>query len=783
MSQYPWSKPLRTPLLVLSAATLLSPSFLPAQTHHPRPQTPRTPITSTPGTPTQLPVTRVSLYKNGVGFFEHTGEVTGDQAVSIDVTSAQLNDVLQSLTAIDLGGGRISGAAYNSTTPLEQQLKLLPLALGEAPTSIDVYNSIRGARVEVHSPAGTLSGRLLSVEVRSIDARSVDARSTPDAPSTPNGASTTGISTAAPATVTERHFLTVAADSGPQAGTVRTFELTPATTVRLLDLPLRTDLTHYLELLDRSRSGGLRHLTLLDKGPSGRSRDLRVSYLSEVPVWKSTYRILFTDTPTAATSTAGKETATNQTATLQGWSVVDNTTGADWINVQLSLIAGSPQSFIQPLSQPIYTRRPEIPIAQNAQLTPQTHESSLNDTPAPPPQVAGVAGMSGISGGVAPGNMGSAPLPFAQAQRTVVPGNGRQIQALNQLVTPPIPYETSAADSISPNTTTAAFDDYFSYNLTDPVTIRKNESALVPILQTKIESERVTLWNPQQPQPLRALWITNTSGLTLDRGSFAIVENGSFGGEGLLDPIHPGERRLLSYAADSAVRVSTGSSHDTRKVQSISVSRGVLKEETAEIAEVEYLIHNAAPDPRTVIVEQPVRPGWQLDTSTNIQNPSPTETTATAYRFRVPAGPRETVRLHIAERRTLNQFYRLSDSTEAQLTLLLRNSNAGPDLLAQLEPVFAAKRNLASLDTEINAKQTAVAGIVEDQKRLRENLAALKGGAEERTLARRYTSELNTQEDTLANLRRDLASLQAQRQTAEADLNNKIESLTLNEKL
>lgn len=543
-----------------------------------------------------------------------------------------------------------------------------------------------------------------------------------------------------------------------------------------------------------------------------------------MPVWKSTYRILFTDTQiggtpavssqTAESKTAINQIAPNQTATLQGWSVVDNTTGTDWINIQLSLIAGSPQSFIQPLSQPIYTRRPEIPIAADAQLTPQTHETGetqdalsaptripkdirmLKEDDAPAPQVAGVAGMSGMSGGNgsgmgggggsvgAPGGvlggLGSAPIPFVQAQRIGVPTNGRQIQSLAHLVAPPAPYETSAADSITPNTTTAAFDDYFSYNLTDPVTIRKNESALVPILQTKIQSERVTLWNPTQPQPLRALWITNTSDLTLDRGSFTIVENGSFGGEGLLDPIHPGKRRLLSYAADGAVRVSTDSSHDTRKVQSISVSRGVLKEETAEIAEVEYLVHNAAPDPRTVLVEQPVRPGWQLDST---QDPKPTETTPAAYRFRVLTGPRETVRLHIGQRHTLNQFYRLTDSSEAQLALLLRNSNAGPTLLAQLEPVFAAKRNLASIDTQINAKQTEIAQIVEDQKRLRDNLAALKGGAEERTLARRYTSELNTQEDTLANLRRDLASLQAQRQTAEVDLNNKIESLTLNEKL
>src|SRR5580692_11593796 len=97
-----------------------------------------------------LPVTRVSLYKNGVGFFEHTGHVTGDADVSIDFTTSQLNDVLQSLTAIDLNGGRISGAGYNSTTPLDQQLKALPLSLDVNPTASDFYSAIRGARIEIH---------------------------------------------------------------------------------------------------------------------------------------------------------------------------------------------------------------------------------------------------------------------------------------------------------------------------------------------------------------------------------------------------------------------------------------------------------------------------------------------------------------------------------------------------------------------------------------------------------------------------------------------------------
>jgi hypothetical protein len=707
------------------------------------------------------------LYKNGVGFFEHAGRVSGDEAVTIDLTSAQLNDVLQSLTAIDLNGGRITGASYNSTTPLDQQLRALPLSLGEEPTQQDLYNSLRGARVEVTGAGGGFSGRILSLEARTVPAVNDESKVGP-----------------------ERRFLTVVADTG----TTRTMELTSATTVRLLDATLRGDLNTYLELLGRNRTEGVRHLTLTDRGTG--ARDLRVSFLSEVPVWKSTYRILFTDNVKG--SGAGSSNKVD-TATLQGFSVVDNTTGEDWKNVQLSLIAGSPQSFLQPLAQPIYTRRPEIPIAQNAQLTPQTHASAvevLKEDGAP--QAAGVAGMSGmgmgsgVAGGVmggigtgAGGNTGGGSR-FVGGGPAAVGGplsKNMNLGSVNQTVSvasaaPMIAYETVAADSIAPNTTTAAFDDFFAYNLTDPVTIPRNGSALVPILQTRIQSERVTLWSPSEPTPLRALWITNTSDLTVDRGSFSIVENGAFGGEGLLETIHPGEKRLLSYAADQAVRVSVDHRNDTRRVTMISASKGVLRSTSAEVAEVEYLVHNAAPDARMVIVEQPRRAGWDLDS-----DPKPDETAPTAYRFRVATAPKETVRLHIGERHIFEQRFRLVDSTDQQLMVFLQNAKAGPAVMQQLEPVFAAKRAVAALDTQIREKQDAINQLVNDQKRVRDNLSALKGSAEERSLAKRYTAELNAQEDTLATLRRDLAGLQSQRQSAETDLSNKIEALTLDEKI
>ena len=707
---------------------------------------------------TQLPVTHVSLYKNGVGFFEHAGRVTGDEAVTIDLTSSQLNDVLQSLTAVDLNGGRIAGASYNSTTPLDQQLRALPLSLGEEPTQQDLYNSLRGARVEVTGSGAAFTGRVLALESRTLPVGVDDSKPAP-----------------------ERRFLTLVADTG----TTRTLELTAATNVQLLDTTLRGDLNTYLELLDRNRTEGVRHLTLTARGTG--TRDLRVSFLSEVPVWKSTYRILFTDRPATTGAAASNKT---ETATLQGFSVVDNTTGEDWKNVRLSLIAGSPQSFLQPLAQPIYARRPEIPIAQDAQLAPQTHASGvdmLKEDGAP--QVAGVAGMAGVSmgsgsgAGIAGGVMGGIGTAPRAMQSQQVFGRGQNAQvgmAVDALSnnSSMIPYETVAAGSIAPNTTTAAFDDFFAYNLTDPVTIPRNGSALVPILQTQVQSERVTLWSPSQSMPLRALWITNSSDLTLDRGSFSIVENGAFGGEGLLDTIHPGEKRLLSYAADQAVHVAVDHRNDSRRVTTISASKGVLRATSAEVAEVEYLVHNAAPETRTVIVEQPRRGGWTLDSE-----PPPAETTATAYRFRVATAPKETVRLHIGERHTFYQNFRLVDSSEQQLSLFLHNANASAAMMQQLEPVFAAKRAVAALDGQIGDKQNAINQLVDDQKRLRDNLGALKGSAEERSLAKRYTAELNTQEDTLATLRHDLAALQQQRQAAEADLNNKIETLSLDEKI
>jgi hypothetical protein len=684
----------------------------------------------------QLPVRRVVLYKNGVGYFEHAGRVTGNQALTIDFTSSQLDDALQSLTALDLGGGRITGVGYNSTTPLDQQLKNIPLGLGEKPSTTDLYAALRGARVEV-SGAGEaeLSGRIVHYEIRSEKTASGGEAN--------------------------HRVLTIVTD----AGAIRSLEVTPATSVRILDGDLRRDLDEYLALLASTQSQQMRHLTLQAQGTG--TRDIRVSYISEVPVWKSTYRIVFPDSGKAAAPASGPETAI-----LQGWAVVDNTVGSDWDNVQLSLVAGAPQSFIEPLSQPIYTQRPEVPVPEAANIAPVTHEGAIDEPKAAPmPQVSQSVMVNGA-------NVGQLQTQQAQLRSQIHGavgtgtgggvGGGTYRKWLNE-------NENYLQDE-SASASSAKFDDYFEYTVAQPVTIHKNESALVPVLQANVQADRVTLYNAASPVPLRALWLTNSGNLTLDRGSFSIFENGEFAGEGLTDTIHAGEKRLLSYAVDQAVHVTTEGHLNSTHLHHLTVHDGIMTERNEEVREVTYVVHNAATDGRNVIVEHPVQPGWKLTSEIK-----PVETTASLYRFSVTTQPGETVRLHVGESYTQGISYRLTGIGDDQLEVILSGSGERPAVEKALAPVLAAHSKVHALDTQIDAKQADIDQLAADQKRLHDNLEGLKDSPEERELARRYAGEMNTDEDQLLSLRKDQADLVQQRKAAQQALDEAIRALNLDE--
>ncbi|MGA2650813.1 MAG: DUF4139 domain-containing protein [Terracidiphilus sp.] len=678
-----------------------------------------------------LPVRKVVLYKNGVGYFEHAGFVNGSQRVAIDFTSSQLNDVLQSLTVLDEGGGRVATVNYNSTAPIEQQLKMLALGLKDFPPTVAVYQVLRGQRVEVTGAGAPLTGKLVNVEFR----KEIDK----------NGQ-----------TSDDHYFLIVATDSGA----LRTAELTDSVSVRMVDASLQKQFASYLEIVASAQDQHVRHLLLEDRGAG--ERELRVSYISEVPVWKSTYRIVF---PREA----------NGKATMQGWAVVDNTVGADWDNVQLSLVAGAPQSFIQPLSEPLYTHRQEIPIATEAQAVPETHEAAdinavVSGLPAaaPPAAMAGPMArtFSGRSSGqlmnMLPGvtmNNGGSGFGGGIASGHGV-GMGGNVGGGLYRVT----------DAIQEgDVSTNAFDDFFEYALAQPVTIHKNESAMVPILQQDLPAEHVTLWSQQSGTPLRAVWLENTSKLTLDSGSFSIFESGEFAGEGLLDPIHPGEKRLLSYAADQAVRVKVTDRDSKRTLHHVEIRKGVIIETHMDVASITYSATNSADVDRVVLLEHPRRTnGWSLDDGLKAD-----ETAPDLYRFKLPVAAHSTAKLEVREHGPEHQRVDLN-AAQNQVEYLLDLVKRVPDALEKLKPVIDAQTALADLDQRIDTSKKNEQTAATDEARDRDNLTALKGN----DAAKRFVDELNHAEDQLQAARKQTADLEQQKQLAEAKLNALIAGLS-----
>jgi hypothetical protein len=318
--------------------------------------------------------------------------------------------------------------------------------------------------------------------------------------------------------------------------------------------------------------------------------------------------------------------------------------------------------------------------------------------------------------------------------------------------------------------------DLFEYQLKDKVTIHKNESALVPIVQTNLASEKVSLWSASlgTSRPLRALWITNSSNLTLDGGSFTILEHETFAGEGITDAIKPGEKRLLSYAADLGVRVNAEDNSEPQHVTRVFVNKGVMYQTSETWQDTKYTVRNDDTTPRTMLIERPREAGWKLADNT----PQPDETTADTYRFRESVEPKSTFSFTVRETRPIQTTFMLSNVTSDQIVVFQSQKSINPALETALRQIVEQKNKIAALNAQIHTLDAEKTSIYNDQQRLRENLKALKGSTEERALTQRYTTQLDSQENRLADIEKQSAALTTQRDAQQSDLNTMIQSLT-----
>src|SRR6266849_1031921 len=283
---------------------------------------------------------------------------------------------------------------------------------------------------------------------------------------------------------------------------------------------------------------------------------------------------------------------------------------------------------------------------------------------------------SGIGGGIG-GGTGGGMFRSGAPNTQNIPLNGRDYNRL-QSFHPGVSMSNLLKGSTPSNAEGQELGDLFEYKLKDRVTIRKNQSAMVPILQSEINAEKVSLWNASlnSSRPLRGVWLTNSSSETLDGGNFSVLEDNIFAGQGLLDPIKPGERRILSYATDLAMLVRSSGSNQPQHFARVRIAHGVMIRTSEHREYKTYTVRNEDTSPRTLILEYAERPGWRLSADA----PKPEEISTGFYRYRVRVAPKQTSVLEFAETRPEETRYELTNVNSDQVALFVREKSINLDI-------------------------------------------------------------------------------------------------------
>lgn len=630
-----------------------------------------------------LPIREVILFKHGVGYFARSGELRPGDTARLDFKAEDMNDVLKSLTITDSKGGKISGVRYDASETLDKRLQDFPFGVGRDMSLAAFLDQMKGARLELKLGGEDIAGAIVSARLVKATDKSA-----------------------------ERESVMLLMDSGE----IRSFDLGAASAVKLTDPKLQSLLKDYLSVLSQARSKDRRSVFIDSTGSA--ARDMTVRYMIPAAVWKSSYRLLF---------------GTDAQPTLEGWAIVDNTSGEDWTGVHLSVVSGKPISFITQLYEPRYVQRPSAELAENA--------------PASPVILQGAVG--GVLNRQKAGNGPAAPLALAQS----APAAAKMADALE-------------ASSIASTAEGRDAGDLFEYDFSSPVTVKKGESAMLPFLQEKLGARKLLIYSESYGlHPMDAAEITNSTGKTLDGGPITVYDAGSYAGEALVETLKAADKRLIAYAVDLGTRVTTAWNSSRDVVREVHLKRGLLTTRSAVDETKTYTIRNVDAKAKTLIIEHAQRQGYKL------LNQKPLETTANAYRFEVklPASGNES--FAVQEERVFDQTMAVSSITPDNITTWLQNKAISDAAHRQLEQIAQKKSEIAANDTALKNADSEISTLTQDQQRIRSNIESLNRVSGQQELVQQYARQLAASETKLAGVRDRQAQLRSAKTRLDSELN------------
>ena len=319
--------------------------------------------------------------------------------------------------------------------------------------------------------------------------------------------------------------------------------------------------------------------------------------------------------------------------------------------------------------------------------------------------------------------------------------------------------------------------DLFEYKIDQPVTVNRDRSALIPIVQTKMDGERVSIYNEnvRRDRPMGGMKLINTTALTLEGGSITILDKDAYAGEALMDRLKPKEERFISYALDLGTLVTTKQVFDNSPVKLVKIVNGIFQAHYFREEKKTYTLQNQTDRPRVVYIEYPVRQGWKLSDET----PKPTITTANYYRFRVELKALDKQEITVSEQQNLVDSYALTNINQSLIELFLNRKYINDITKQRLEKLIDLRSQINQIQAKLQALTTEESKIAEDQNRLRENIETLSKTPEAKTLITRYVEKVNTQETRLETITKERESLEQQRIKLEQDLSLEIRNFEI----
>ncbi len=649
----------------------------------------------------ELPVKRVVLYKHGVGYFERSGELASGESARLDFKASEMNDVLKSLTVEETGGGKISGLRYDSATPLERRLGEYAFQVGAQVPLAQFLDQFKGARVEMDNGTEKLAASIVSGRV---------VPATDEQP--------------------QRDLLVVLSDTN----SLRTVDLSSVNSLTLADPGLQRQLRDYLGALAGSRTREQRSVYI--DSTDARGRKVAASYLIPTPIWKSSYRLIFRNSPQPL---------------LEGWAIIDNTTNDDWTNIQLALVSGKPISFQSRLYDPKFIQRPFADLPEEEAVAPVLYAGGVaSAAPAPPPPPAPMANKSMVG-----------------RQR----GGRVDIAMAAEVMTEPAPM-MDRQSSVDIQTESRELGELFEYAFSAPVTVRRNQSAMLPFLQQPLDARKLLIYSDRSSQnPRTAAELTNNTGKTLDGGPITVFDNNAYAGEALVETVKTGDKRLISYGVDLGTRVTTAIESGSRRYLDFKATRGTITAKTGIEETTTYTIRNIDNRPKTLILEHPLRPGYKL------LNQKPSETTAAMQRFSVALSPAATETFVVKEDNVHDEYISVSSSSPDAILAIAANRSLSTQAKQQLERLAAQKRQIAESDRAIRAAEQRIQSLSTDQDRLRQNLASLRSISGQQEVVQRYARDLDSREQQIVALRDQAAAERTKKSALESELNAMIERL------